>query len=146
MNRTQIFDAANLKSKDAFKHLEQTITLNGIDGVWHGTRFFPLSEIPDETSNPEKSNIGFSNSECEKQWKLVELVTQILEQVPLNPIERERIYLAFWQDMSLQEIGDFCGRSKSSIHESLHNAIRKIKNFVNDKPQYHEILSGQKSI
>lgn len=141
MNRNQIFDATNLKSEDAFKHLEQTYSLNGIDGVWHKDRFFPLSDIPDETAHPERLNHIFSHAEHEKRWELMDLVSQILEQAPLNSIERERLYLAFWRNMSLQEIGNFCGRSKSSIHESLHNAIRKIKKFVDDKPIYHNVLS-----
>jgi DNA-directed RNA polymerase specialized sigma24 family protein len=141
MNRTQIFDTAYLKSDDAFKHLEQTCTRNGIDGVWNDDHFCPLSEIPDETSLPEKMNSVFSRYEHEKRWKLMEMVNQILEQAPLNSIERERLYLAYWRDMSLQEIGNYCGRSKSSIHESLHGAMKKIKQFVSDKPQYHEVLS-----
>jgi len=141
MNQTQLFDSAYLNPDDAFKHLEQTCTLNGIDGVWNGDRFCPLSEIPDHATHPEKTEAAFSSSEYETRWKLLEMVNQILEQAPLNSIERERIYLAFWQDMSLQEIGNYCGRSKSSIHESLHSALKKIRQFVHEKPQYYQVLS-----
>lgn len=142
MNQNFTFDFKAENSHDAWNRVVSTIEINGVHGFVEGGSFCPISEIPDTFIDPLDIELNSDSAiSDEPRWELMDALQQALEEAPLNKIERERLYMAFYKSMSMNEIGVFCNRSKSSVHESLHRALDKLRDFFRDNEQYTGVLA-----
>ena len=143
MNQTFTYDLNLENGHDAWNRVVSTVEVNGVHGFVDGGSFYPMSEIPDTFVDPLDFNLNpdMVISDQEPRWELMDALQKALEEAPLNKIERERLYMAFYKSMSMNEIGAFCNRSKSSVHESLHRALGKLRDFLQDNEQYSNFLA-----
>ncbi|MCK5738932.1 hypothetical protein KAH55_07115, partial [bacterium] len=93
MNQNFTYDMKLENTHDAWNRIVSTVEVNGVHGFVDGGSFCPMSEIPDTFIDPLDFDLNPDTVlfEQEPRWELMDDLQKVLEEAPLNKIERERL-------------------------------------------------------
>lgn len=100
--------------------------LSSLDFILNDDSTSLYSSIPD-TKNKDPLEIVIEN---EERQNLIDDVSMILESNMINQKQKEQIYMYYFENKSLAEIGDHYGVTREAVRQNIKRAINSIKNLV----------------